>query len=371
MRIEQIIVHRCALPLVRPFRTSFSTDYRKEVLLLEVTTDVGVGWGECVADTAPLYSHEFNDAVMLVWRDHLVPRLMGRDLAAEEVPDLLRPVRGHPMARGALELALLDAQLRASGESFASYLGSVHSHIPCGVSTGIPADDSIDTLVAEVDGYVAEGYRRVKLKIQPGWDIEPTRVIRERYPDIPLQVDANQAYSRHDIDHLCGLDDFDLLLVEQPIHEEDYLGHKLLAERMRTPVCLDESVLSADNAESLIDYGACEIVNIKAGRVGGYLSAKAIHDMAMARSIPVWCGGMVETGLGRAANIALASLPGFTLPGDTSSSSRFFSPDVTEPLVMGADGMMAVPTSPGLGVTPIPEVLDELTVTRDVLAGQP
>ena len=369
MRIERIVVHRCALPLVRPFRTSFSTEYTKEVLLLEATTDVGVGWGECVAAPDPLYSHEFNQAVLLVWRDHLIPRLMGRDLEAEDVPDLLGPVRGHPMARGALELALLDAQLRAAGESFASFLGSVHSHIPCGVSTGIPADDSIDTLVAEVDGYVAEGYRRVKLKIQPGWDVEPVRVIRERHPDVPLQVDANQAYSRRDIDHLCGLDEFDLILVEQPIHEEDYLGHKLLAERMRTPVCLDESVLSADNAESLIDYGACEIINIKAGRVGGYLSAKAIHDMARARGVPVWCGGMVETGIGRAANVALAALPGFTLPGDTSASSRFFSLDVTEPFVMDADGMMAVPTDPGLGVTPIPEVLAHLCVARDVLAG--
>ena len=367
MRIERITVHHCALPLVRPFRTSFFTEYVKEVLLLEIETDLGVGWGECVASPDPLYSHEFNDAVMLVWREHLVPRLIGRDLAAEEVPELLGPVRGHPMARGALELALLDAQLRAAGESFAAYLGSVHDRIPCGVSTGIPADDSIDTLIAEVDGYVAEGYRRVKLKIQPGWDIEPTRVIRERYPDMPLQVDANQAYSRADIEHLCALDEFDLLLIEQPIHEEDYLGHKLLAKRMRTPVCLDESVLSADNAESLIDYGACEIVNIKAGRVGGYLSAKAIHDVAVARGVPVWCGGMVETGIGRAANIALASLPGFTLPGDTSSSSRFFSLDVTEPFVMDPDGMMTVPTGPGLGVTPVPDVLAELTTSREEL----
>ena len=369
MRIERITVHRCALPLVRPFRTSFFTEYVKEVLLLEVETDLGVGWGECVASPDPLYSHEFNDAVMLVWREHLVPRLIGRDLTAEEVPELLGPVRGHPMARGALELALLDAQLRATGQSFARYLGSTHDRIPCGVSTGIPADDSIDTLIAEVDGYVAEGYRRIKLKIQPGWDIEPTRVIRERYPDIPLQVDANQAYSRADIEHLCALDEFDLLLIEQPIHEEDYLGHKLLAKRMRTPVCLDESVLSADNAESLIDYGACEIVNIKAGRVGGYLSAKAIHDVAVARGVPVWCGGMVETGIGRAANIALASLPGFTLPGDTSSSSRFYSLDVTEPFVMDADGLMTVPTGPGLGVTPIPDVLAEFTTSREELIG--
>jgi O-succinylbenzoate synthase len=268
------------------------------------------------------------------------------------------------MARGALELAILDAQLRASGRSFASYLGADRSAIPCGVSVGIPADDSLETLVAEVDGYVAEGYRRIKLKIEPGWDLEPTRVIRERYPEMPLQVDANQAYSRADIEHLVALDAFDLLLIEQPIHEEDYLGHKLLAERMATPMCLDESILSVDNADSLIDYGACEVINIKAGRVGGYLAARDIHDLAVSRGIPVWCGGMVETGIGRAANIALAALPGFTLPGDTSSSTRFFATDITEPLLMDADGMMAVPSGPGLGVTPIPELLDQFTTGR-------
>ncbi|MBI1378079.1 MAG: o-succinylbenzoate synthase [Frankiales bacterium] len=365
MRIAQVDVHTLALPLVRPFRTSFGTEYTKTVLVLEVTTDDGtVGWGECVAATDPLYSHEFNDAALLVWRDFLVPRVMGRDLTAEEVPALLAPVRGHPMARGALELGVLDAQLRAEGRSLAAYLGSTRDEIPCGVSTGIPDDDSLDTLLAEVAGYVEAGYRRIKLKIQPGWDVVPTRLVRETWPDIPLQVDANQAYSRHDIDHLVALDEFDLLLIEQPIHEEDYLGHKLLAERMRTPMCLDESVLSVDNAESLIDYGACEIVNIKAGRVGGYLSAKAIHDMALARGVPVWCGGMVETGLGRAANVALASLPGFTLPGDTSASDRFFTQDLTEPFVMSPDGMMSVPTGPGLGRTPLPEVLEELRLDR-------
>lgn len=367
MRIASVEVHRCALPLVRPFRTSFGTEYTKDVLILQVTTEDGVvGWGECVAAPDPLYSHEFNDAALLVWQEFLVPRVMGRDLTAEDVPALLGPVRGHPMARGALELAILDAQLRASGQSLAAYLGSTRAEIPCGVSVGIPDDDSLDTLLAEVSGYVDDGYKRIKLKIQPGWDLVPTRLVHDTWPDIPLQVDANQAYSRNDIDHLVGLDEFGLLLVEQPIHEEDYLGHKLLAGRMVTPVCLDESVLSVDNAESLIDYGACEIVNIKAGRVGGYLSAKAIHDMALGRGIPVWCGGMVETGLGRAANVALASLPGFTLPGDTSASDRFYTQDLTEPFVM-QDGMMTVPTGPGLGVEPIPDILAELTVSRQSL----
>jgi len=366
VRIESVVAHEVAMPLVRPFRTSFGVETTRHVILLEVTTDEGVGWGECVSSENPLYSHEFNAAALLVLRDHIIPRVLGRELSPEDVPGLIGAVRGHPMARGALEMGILDAHLRHVGRSFASYFGSTRDMIDCGVSVGIPVDDSIDTLVEEVQGYVDAGYRRVKLKIQPGWDIEPTRVIRELLPEMPLQVDANQAYSRQSIEHLCGLDEFDLLLIEQPIHEEDYLGHKLLAERMRTPVCLDESVLSRDNAESLIDYGACEIVNIKAGRVGGYLEARKIHDMALGRGIPVWCGGMEETGLGRAANVAIASLPGFTLPGDTSASARFYPLDVTEPFVM-EDGRLRVPSEPGLGRTPIPEVLAELTVERTPL----
>lgn len=368
MRLGSVEVLRCRLPLVRPFRTSFQTETEKDVLLLRVTTTDGVvGWGECVADRAPLYSHEFNDAALTVLREHLVPRLSGRELTAEEVPGLLRPVRGHPMAKGALELAVLDAQLRAAGVSLAAYLGSSRSEVDCGVSVGIPADDELETLLAEVAGYVADGYRRIKLKIQPGWDLVPTAAVRERWPDMPLQVDANQAYGRDAIDHLAQLDAYDLLLIEQPLHEDDLLGHRLLAERMATPMCLDESVISVATAESLIDFGACEIVNIKAGRVGGYLEARAIHDLCRDRGIPVWCGGMVETGLGRAANVALASLPGFSLPGDTSASDRFFRQDVTEPFRLH-EGRITVPTAPGLGVEPVPEILADLTVWQDTWA---
>ena len=368
MRVESVEVLRCRLPLVRPFRTSFGVEHEKDVLLLRLTTADGeVGWGECVADRAPLYSHEFNDAALLVLRDHLVPRLTGRELSAGDVPGLLDPVRGHPMARGALEMAVLDAELRAAGVSLATYLGSMRAEVDCGVSVGIPADDRMETLLDEVEGYVDAGYRRVKLKIQPGWDVEAVAAVRERWPDIPLQVDANQAYGRDSIEHLARLDDFDLLLIEQPLHEDDLLGHRLLAERMATPMCLDESIVSVATAESAIEYGACEIVNIKAGRVAGYLEAKAIHDMCLARAVPVWCGGMVETGLGRAANIALASLPGFTLPGDTSASDRFFTQDVTEPFRL-VEGRIAVPTGPGLGVEPIPDVLEDLTVWQDRLA---
>jgi len=368
VRIVGVDVHRCHLPLARPFRTSFGSEYVKDVLLIEVRTADGfVGWGECVASPQPDYSYEFNDAVVLVLRDHLVPRVMGIDLRPEDVAQLLAPVRGHPMARGALELAILDAYLRSTGESLASYLGSVRSEVDCGVSVGIPDDDSLDTLMAEVAVYVDEGYRRIKLKIQPGWDVAPVRAVREQWPDMPLQVDANQAYDRHHLEHLAKLDDFGLLLIEQPFAEDDLFGHRLIAERMATPVCLDESVLSAANVEALIDYGACDIVNIKAGRVGGYLEAKAIHDLCLGLGVPVWCGGMLETGVGRAANIALASLAGFTLPGDTSASSRFFARDVTEPFVLH-DGRITVPTGPGIGVTPIPQMLAELTVARTHLA---
>jgi len=353
---------------VRPFRTSFGSDYVKDVLLIEVRTDDGVvGWGECVASTKPDYSHEFNDAALIVLREHLVPRVMGIDLRPEELAPLLAPVRGHPMARGALELAILDAHLRSTGESLASYLGSARTDVDCGASVGIPDDDSLDTLMAEVAVYVDEGYRRIKLKIQPGWDVVPVRAVREQWPTIPLQVDANQAYGRDHLEHLVALDEFGLLLIEQPLHEDDLFGHRLLSERMVTPMCLDESVLSAANVEALIDYGACEIVNIKAGRVGGYLEAKVIHDLCLDLGVPVWCGGMLETGVGRAANIALASLEGFTLPGDTSASSRFFARDVTEPFVL-RDGRISVPTGPGIGVTPIPEVLAALTVARTRLA---
>jgi O-succinylbenzoate synthase len=365
MKLQSVEVRRARLPLVRPFRTSFGTEYEKDVLLLQVSTDDGtVGWGEAVCERAPLYNHEFNDAAILVLRDHLVPRLAAAgELTAADVPGLLRPVRGNPGARGALEMAVLDAELRAAGVSLAAHLGAVRDRVDCGVSVGIPADDRLATLLAEVEGYVEAGYQRIKLKIQPGWDIEPTTRVRERWPEVPLQVDANQAYGRDDIEHLARLDELDLLLIEQPLHEDDLLGHRLLAQRMRTPVCLDESVISVATAESAIDYGACEVVNIKAGRVGGYLQAQAIHDLCRSRGVAVWCGGMVETGLGRAANLALAALPGFTLVGDTSASDRFFARDVTEPFVM-VEGQIAVPGGPGLGVQPIPEVLDAVTVWR-------
>ena len=289
----------------------------------------------------------------------------GDDLSGAAVADLLRPVKGHRMAKEALEVAVLDAELRAAGVSLAEHLGGVRDAVDVGVSVGITDDPGL--LSSWVAEYLDEGYRRIKLKIEPGADIGPVAATRELVGDgFPLQVDANTAYTVADADHLAGLDELDLLLIEQPLAEDDVAGHVELAKRLRTPVCLDESILSAAGAVDAIDRGACSVVNIKAGRVGGYLEAVRVHDACRERGVPVWCGGMVETGLGRAANAALAALPGFTLPGDTSGSDRFFTTDLTEPLVL-RDGGLDVPTGPGLGVTPLPDRLEAFTVHTEWL----
>jgi O-succinylbenzoate synthase len=353
---------------VSPFRTSFSTQTERDVLLLRVETDDGEGWGECVAGEDPLYSSEYVDASADVLRRFLVPALSayraGTGIAsAIDVGQALAPVKGHRMAKAALEMAVLDAELRAAGRPLSRELGAVVDRVPSGVSVGI--QDSIPRLLDAVDGYLAEGYVRIKLKIEPGWDVEPVRAVRERFgDDVLLQVDANTAYTLRDARHLARLDPFDLLLIEQPLEEEDLLGHAELARRIETPVCLDESIVSAQTAAAAITLGACSIINIKPGRVGGYLEARRIHDLAVAHGVAVWCGGMLETGIGRAANAALAALPGFTLPGDISASGRFYATDVTEPFVVD-DGHIAVPTGPGLGVTPLPEVLAEVTTTTE------
>jgi len=366
MRVDAIELRRVRMPLVSPFRTSFGTQTERDILVLRAVTDGPDGWGECVALTEPVYSSEYVAGVIDVLRMHLIPALRGVT-DARETADALAFVKGHRMAKGALEMALLDAQLRAEDRSLAQELGAVHTRVPCGVSVGIM--DSVPQLVDAVAAFVDAGYVRVKLKIEPGWDIEPVRAVRARFPDIPLQVDANTAYRPADIPHLTRLDAEDLLLIEQPFDEEDLLGHVQLAAAMRTPVCLDETITSAATAEQAIRLKATRILNIKAGRVGGYLEARRIHDLCLGQGVPVWCGGMVETGLGRAANIALAALPGFTLPGDVSASDRFYAVDLTEPFVM-ADGHLDVPTGPGLGVTPLPDVLDDLTTWSDTVPVQ-
>ncbi|WP_291045167.1 o-succinylbenzoate synthase [Herbiconiux sp.] len=354
--LESVELHRIGMPLVRPFETSFGRQTAREVLLVRVRTAEGDGWGECVAMTDPFYSSEHVDGCEAVITSYLAPALLAaRTLRADDVAGLLRFVVGHRMAKAALETAVLDAQTRAAGVSFGEFFGAVRPEVDCGVSVGIAP--SIGELLEEVAGYRDAGYRRIKLKIKPGWDLEPVAAVRELLgPDALLQVDANTAYTEADIDHLRELDPFGLLLIEQPFVEEDIRTHVRLARAIDTPVCLDESITGVDIAIDAIERDATSIVNIKPGRVGGYLEAIRIHDACLDRDVPVWCGGMLETGVGRAANVALAALPGFTLPGDTSASDRYFAEDLTESFVL-VDGRLAVPAGPGSGVTVREELL--------------
>jgi O-succinylbenzoate synthase len=364
MTIDLLRLHRLSIPLVRPFRTSFGTETVRDVILVEAVSSDGVhGWGECVTMSWPGYSYEYGKGAIDVITDHLLPALV--EVADADDPADVRAamevVRGHPMAKGAVSTAMLDVWLRERSLSLASYLGADRAFVDCGVSVGIPTTESVPELLDEVAGYVEAGYRRIKLKIEPGWDVEPVSAVRAAWPGIPLQTDANQAYQRSDAAHLASLDEFGLLLHEQPLEEEDWYGHVLMSRACRTPICMDESIHSVASADSALEFGACSIINIKPGRVGGYLTARDIHDLCRDRNVPVWCGGMLETGIGRAANLALAAMPGFTLPGDTSASSRYYRVDVTEPFVL-ADGRLPVPTGPGIGVDPLPEVLADMTV---------
>ncbi|MCB1016613.1 MAG: o-succinylbenzoate synthase, partial [Acidimicrobiales bacterium] len=307
MRLEAVELRVVELPLVSPFRTSFGTEVVKECIVVRAVTDAGEGWGECVAMTDPFYSSEFLTGAAEVLRRWLVPAAFaaGDGLTADSVGPLTAAVKDHRMAKAALEMAVLDAELRAAGVSLAARLGATETWVPSGVSVGI--QPSIAALVEVVDGYLADGYRRIKLKIEPGFDVDAVRAVRDHIgPEVLLQVDANTAYTVADADHLARLDDLDLLLIEQPLAEDDVAGHVELARRLRTPICLDESIVSAAGAVDALDRGACSVVNIKAGRVGGYLEAVRVHDACRARGVPVWCGGMVETGIGRAANAALA-----------------------------------------------------------------
>ncbi|MEV7797335.1 o-succinylbenzoate synthase [Streptomyces sp. NPDC087512] len=368
MKLQQVELREVALPLVSPFRTSLGTQVHRNSLLVKVTTVDGVvGWGECVTDDDPTYSAEYLAGARDVLRWFLLPRLFPiPELTAALVPELLRPIRGNPMAKAAVEMAVLDAELQTAGISLAQYFGATRSELAVGVSVGIM--DTVDELLGAVDGYLSAGYARVKLKIEPGWDVEPLRAVRETFgPEIPLQVDANTAYSPGDLPHLRQFDDYGLTLIEQPFAPDDLLSHTRLAARMDTPICLDESITSARDAATAIRQEACSIVNIKPGRVGGYLEARRIHDLCLANGVPVWCGGMLETGLGRAANLALAALPGFTMPGDISATARYYTRDITAPFVL-RDGHLTLPTGPGIGIVPDPEALQAATTSTELLS---
>lgn len=379
MHITDVRLHTIQLPIIAPFTTSFGTQTVRTAIVVEVRgrakaagsdeADV-VGWGECVAMADPLYSPEYVVGARHVIETYLVPALFAHqahaEVTAETVSHILAPIVGHRMAKAALEMAILDAELRDKGESFGRYFGATVDRVPSGVSIGI--QDSVPQLLDTVAGYLDEGYVRIKIKIKPGWDVAPVAAIREQFGEkLLLQVDANAAFTLVDAPLLRRLDDYNLLLIEQPLGEDDLRQHAELARQMTTPMCLDESIVSAEAAADAISMGSAAVINIKPGRVGGYLEARKIHDLARAHGIAVWCGGMLETGLGRAANAALAALPGFTLPGDISASGRFYETDITEPFVIES-GHIRVPTGPGLGVTPIPAVLNDVTVDLRTLA---
>ena len=366
MKLTAVEMHRVSLPLVSPFRTSFGTMHSKDVVLLRAVGPDGFGWGECVALSDPSYSSEYVEGAVAVLRDHLLPLLLAvGDVDARRVSEVLEPIRGHRMAKAAVEMAVLDLELRSTGTSFARFLGAVRDRVPSGVSVGIM--ESVPRLVATVGDYLDQGYQRIKLKIEPGWDVEPVRAVREAFgDDVLLQVDANAAYTLAEAHRLAALDPFDLLLLEQPLPEEDIAGHVALARRVATPICLDESITSAAIAADAIVRGACEIVNIKPGRVGGYLEAQRVATVAAAHGIGVWCGGMRETGIGRGANAALAACPEFTLPGDISASDRFYAVDVTPPFIL-ENGHIAVPTSPGLSGDVSEDVLRDLDAHVEVV----
>ena len=366
MTLELVELVRLEMPLVAPFRTSFGTSTARDVLLVHVVTSEAEGWGECVADSTPLYSAEYVDGAAQVIEQVLLPAVVAAASSHPiRVQEALQPFKGHRMAKAALHTAFLDAHLRAIGCSLAEHLGGTRDRVDCGVSVGIM--DSIGELLAAVAGYLDQGYRRIKLKIEPGWDVQPVRAVRREFGgEVMCQVDANAAYSLRDARHLARLDDCDLLLIEQPLPEDDIVGHADLARTMRTPICLDESITSTRTAAAAIRLGACQVINIKPGRVGGYPEARRIAELAAAHGLATWCGGMLETGIGRAANLALAALPMLTLPGDTSASDRYFTTDITEPFALH-DGQLAVPTGPGIGVEPIPAHLDRFTTSRQRL----
>ena len=357
MRIDRIDLSLVRLPLIRPFQTSSSRkEYLDHILVRIVTASGATGWGECASPSDPFYCPETVETCWHILRDFLAPMVLGRDWSTiKELTGHYRLIRGNAFARAGLEMACWDALARAQGQSLATALGGTRSEILSGVSLGIEAE--IQPLIDRIDRFLAEGYRRIKLKIGPGWDVDVVRRVRHRFGSIPLQVDANSAYTLADVATIRELDAFDLLLIEQPLGHDDIIDHARLQSQIQTPLCLDESLHSVDDVRKALDLDACRVVNIKVSRLGGLLEARRVHDYCLARGVPVWCGGMHEFGIGRAANLALASLPGFTLPGDISGSDKYYLRDIVEPPILARNGILAVPDRPGLGVEPVEEFI--------------
>lgn len=370
-RIDAIHLREINMPLAYPFETSFGVTTARRILLVQIESNGLAAWGECVAGEHPYFSDEMIDTAWIITETELAPRLLVGELeGGGSCPGLFRQVRGHRMAKAALENAVWDLEAQMQDIPLARLLGGTRSKIPCGVSIGI--QPSVEQLMEKIAIEIAAGYQRIKLKCKPGWDTEIFEAVRTRWPDITLSCDANSAYRMKDFDHIASWGPFNLLMIEQPLWYDDFYFHSMLQKRLTTAICLDESIRNRRDALAAIDMDSCRIINIKVGRVGGFSEAIAVHNAAAERGIPVWCGGMLETGIGRAHNIALSSLTNFSLPGDVSASSRYWTRDVIQPEVtVSKEGEISVPTSSGSGFRVDRERIEALTVRRQTLRPKP
>jgi O-succinylbenzoate synthase len=369
MKIEAITLREIHMPLVHFFETSFGRTYSRRILLVTVHSEGADGWGECVAGEDPYYSSEWIESAWPTLTQYLIPALLGKRLeSARDCPALFAKVRSHHMAKAALEIALWDAEATQKKQPLWKLLGGTRREIPCGVSIGI--QDSIEQLLEKIQTELTAGYRRIKVKVKPGWDINVLERIRSRWADITLSCDANSAYTLDQVEHLRKFDQFNLLMIEQPLWNDDIYYHSRLQKELRTAICLDESIVHARSAAFAVETGACRIINVKVGRVGGFSEALKIHDICHAQKIPNWCGGMLETGIGRAHNIALSSLKNFSLPGDVSASKRYWKEDIIDPEVeVSPQGMIAVSDQPGTGYRVKVDLIEKLTVRKETLRG--
>jgi len=365
MKIDRITLRELRMSLLSPFETSFGRTTDRRVILVEVESDGVSGWGEVPVKPLPLYNEEFVDASWFLLRDGLAPRLLKEPVEeAAEVSGRLDFIRGHRMTRAGLETAAWDLEAKRLRVPLWKHIGGAREEIDCGVSIGVKA--TIEELIEQIERELADGYQRIKMKIKPGWDVDAVRAIRERFPTTRLMADANSAYSLADAERLSALDELDLMMIEQPLAHDDILDHAEFQKRLKTPICLDESIVTARHAEQAIEQKACRIINIKLTRAGGYSEAILMHDVARMHHMPVWCGGMLETGVGRAHNIALSTLENFTLPGDVSASKRYFERDLIDPAVEVTErGTILVPGKPGIGYDLDLEYIDALTVRRE------
>ncbi|MFN0122340.1 MAG: o-succinylbenzoate synthase [Blastocatellia bacterium] len=369
MKIERIELREIQLPLVTPFETSFGRTYERRIILVKVYSEGLAGWGECTVGENPFYNHECTESAWMIMRDFVAPMVLGKDIdTPEQVPRLTRAIRGNKMARAAVECAVWDLEARRRNIPLWQLLGGTIEEINCGVSIGL--EDSNEAMKDKVSREVAAGYQRIKIKIKPGRDYEMIAYLRQHFPTITMSVDANSAYSLADTALLQRLDEFDLLMIEQPLAYDDIIDHGTLQPQMKTAICLDESILSLDDARKAIAAGACRIINVKLGRVSGHTEARRIQEYGMRCGIPVWCGGMLEAGIGRAHNIAMSTLPGFTLPGDVSASKRYWSEDIiTPPVEVSPRGTIIRPSGPGIGHDINEARIEALTNRVEVIGG--